>query len=300
MSPYLIARAWLAATCLAFVAAFSRGRAQQSTPRPDSSSIPTELAVAFARSYAPADSAARVEFYPGAIAPALSEVVSLPSNSRIIGSVVFGRNASLFGTSTLSPDSVLAWYAGDYSRRGWSGEALIRVQVGQFGGGGFRQPPPRRPSTFCNRGQEADISATRSSEGWTSFRVRLLTNAPLCNLSLAAVRPPTPSRLPLPIIYDPPNSGVRPECFAAFGSTQQTQTQLATTMEPSALLDHYGKQLETQGWQPTPMTVATSIGTWTRRDSAGAMQVATLSVRVPPTVPSCRSATLEITTMRNH
>lgn len=271
--------------------------AQQVVPRPDSSTVPTELAVAFARGFAPTDSAARVEFFPGVIAAAVNGLVSLPTASRVVGSVVLGRNTYVFGTTTLSPDSVLAWYAADYSRRGWSAEALVRVMAGQLGGG-FRQPPPRRASTFCNAGQEANVAATRSGEGWTSFRVRLASNAALCNLSLAA-RPTTPKPLPLPIVYDPPNTGVRPECFAAFGSTQQSQTQMATTMEPSALLEHYGKQLETQGWSPTPSTVSTSSGTWTRRDSTGAMQVAVVSVRVPPNVPTCRTATLEITTMRN-
>jgi hypothetical protein len=294
MSRHLFVRARLLAAASLFLGA--PVSAQQAVPRPDSSMVPTELAIAFARGFAPGDSAARVEFYPGLVAAAVNGLVSLPAASRVIGSVVLGRNTYVFGTTTLPPDSVLAWYASDYSRRGWSAEALVRVMAGQLGGG-FRQPPPRRPSTFCNAGQEADVAATRSAEGWTSFRIRLASVATLCNLSLA-VRPTPRTPLPLPLIYDPPNTSVRPECFAAFGSTQQSQTQMATTMEPSALLEHYGKQLETQGWSPAPSTVSTSTGTWTRRDSTGAMQVAVVSVRIPPTVPTCRNATLEITTMR--
>jgi hypothetical protein len=262
------------------------------------STIPVELAVAYVRTLGRADSAATVEFLPGDIPAAVRDVVPVAPGARLIGTVVRGRSTTVLGSSTLSPDSVLAWYAAEYIRRRFPAMALVRVQSSPPGIGGFRQPPPAHPAQFCRGADEIDVAAVRSTEGWTDFRVLIAGDSPICRLV-----PPTPPRkppafnLPLPIVYDPPNTGVRPECFVS-ESSQQSRTQLFTSIPPDSLLRHYGRQLEASGWTRVPAESTSATGLWTRRDSSGTLQAAKLTVGIVPTAPDCRSATLEVSTIR--
>jgi hypothetical protein len=70
-------------------------------------------------------------------------------------------------------------------------------------------------------------------------------------------------------------------------------------MEPATLLQHYGAQLETQGWTKVSPAAPAVIAFWTRRDSSGATQIATLRVQIMPGVPTCREAFMDITTSRS-
>lgn len=260
--------------------------------------IPVELATAYVRTLARADSAANVEFLPGEVPAAMHDIIPAFPGARILGSVVVGRATTVVGTATVSPDSVLAWYAATYTKRGIPGMALLRLQTSPPGIGGFRQPPPAHPSQFCSGSDQIDVAAMRSPQGWTDFRVRFSVGSVLCRLvPPTPLRPPPTSNLPLPVVYDPPNTGARPECFLN-SSRQQTQTQLYTALSPDSLLRHYGRQLETSGWTPAPAMSASVVGVWTRRDSTGALEAAKLTVGVTPGAADCRNATLEVSTMR--
>lgn len=285
-------------TATVFLAAFlvfaTRTPAQQS----DTSTVPRELAIAFARVYAAPDSTATVEFLPGTVAPSVASDVAIPPDSRVVGSVVLGRNTYVFGTSPLAPDSVRAWYLRDYGRRKWPALALVRTQASGGAAGGFRPPPPTIPTTFCNGDRQLDVSAMESRDGHTNFRVRVST-APLpCPMApRGLVRAVAPS-LPLPVVYNPPNTQPGPPCFAAGASTQRTETQLMTALDPQALLQHYAKQLEASGWVPLQAKGDVATQAWSRRDSTGIIEIATLSVTTSPTAPMCRNATLEVLTPR--
>jgi hypothetical protein len=269
--------------------------AQQS----DTSAVPRELAIAFARVYAAADSTAAVEFLPATVAPSVASDVAIPPESRVVGSVVFGRNTYVFGISPLPADSVRAWYSREYLRRKWPALSLVRTQAPGGAAGGFRPPPPKVPTTFCNGDRELDVAATESPAGRTNFRVRVASAALPCSMvPRGAVRPLAPS-LPLPVVYNPPNTQPGPQCFTSGASTQRTQTQLMTSLDAQALLQHYGKQLEASGWVPLQAQSGIATQGWSRRDSTGTSEIATLSVSSSPTAPMCRTATLEVLTPRS-
>lgn len=260
--------------------------------------IPVELAAAYLRTLGRPDSTTTVQFLPGEVPASVGDLIPIVPGARLIGSVVLSRATTVLGTSMLAPDSVLAWYASEYGKRHLPALAFVRTQASPPGFGGFRQPPPAHPAQFCNGPNEINVVAVRSPEGWTDFRVSLGAASPLCRLV-----PPSPPRtppsvnLPLPIVYDPPNAGLRPECFVN-ESRQQTQTQLFTNMSPDSLLRHYGQQLESKGWTRIPAESTSATGVWTRRDSTGAMQAAKITIGITPTAPNCRNATLEVSTMR--
>ena len=260
--------------------------------------IPVELAAAYVRTLGRADSTTTVQFLPGEVPAAVGDLIPMLPGARLIGSVVLNRATTVLGTTTLPPDSVLAWYASEFVKRHILALALVRVQSSPPGIGGFRQPPPAHPTQFCNGADEINVTAMRSPEGFTDFRISLGGAAPFCRLV-----PPTPPRtppafnLPLPVVYDPPNTGLRPECYVG-ESRQQSQTQLFTAMSPDSLLRHYGQQLESSGWTRIPAESTSAIGMWTRRDSSGTLQTARLAIGVTPTAPGCRNATLEVSTIR--
>ena len=92
-----------------------------------------------------------------------------------------------------------------------------------------------------------------------------------------------------------------PSNRAAFtaGSRQNTETQLVVDMPPADLLQHYAQQLEKEGWSPMQGEFPVVTRTWSRRDSTGVTELATLTIGVSPTAPMCRVGTLEVTTLRN-
>jgi len=286
----------LVALCLARLAAV----AQQSAA---AAAIPTELAAAFVRTTVPADSAALVSFMPDQVAPGLDDRIFMPPSMHVIGSVVAGSRAYAFATSPLPADSVLRLVALEYTRQKWPGVSLMRLtaSLGPLQSGGFRPAPPAGPpTTFCHQSIEALISAHRSPDAMTLLRIEIVPAAAGCafeaSLPPRGLRPPVPTS-PLPRIYDPPNTSSGVECINSF-SSEHSQTRLSTAMDASALANHYGKQLETQGWSPMPDgPLARRL--YTRTDSSGAKQIAALTIGVSPAAPGCREGTLDVYTIRS-
>lgn len=261
--------------------------------------VPSDLAIAYVRSLTPNDSGNQpIEFASGPVAARFQDRVHLPSDIRPIGSVLHGHTLTVIGTTMLSPDSALAHIAREYGRAGWEGLSRATITAGINPNGGFRPAPPTTLSDFCHNDIEVTSSANRQVDGSTLVRLNATERSALCSrlpARPAAPRPPAPTG-PLPLLRDPAGTSIRPECFVNAG-TQRTQTQYVTTMSPSDMLDHYDKQMVAQGWTREPDTQS-ARGVWTRRDSGGAVEVATLDARVTPTSSGCRDAALEVMTIR--
>ena len=261
----------------------------------DQASVPRDLAAAFVHMYLANDTSSMVDFAPDSIPPSISAIVAIPPGARLLGTVSVGKTAYVLGTSTSPADSVLAWFARQAAQHHWPAEALVRA-TGNPLAGGFRPAPPVRPTIFCVDGNGLDIAA-KTLSGLTTFRVRVSPNGFPCTLSAVAFRPIAP-RSPLPTLYNPVNSSASGQCFST-GPRQSTQTQLVVEMTPAELLQHYALQLEKQGWSPMQGEFPVVTQTWSRRDSAGVTEVATLTIGVSPTAPMCRTGTLDVTTLRN-
>jgi hypothetical protein len=263
--------------------------------RSDQASIPRDLAAAFVHMYIANDTSTLIDFAPDSIPATIASIVEIPPGARLLGTVSLGKTAYVLGTASLPADSVLAWYARQAAQHHWSAEALVRV-TGNLMAGGFRPAPPAHPTMFCANGIGLDVAA-KTLDGLTTFRVRVSPNGIPCALPAMAFRPIAP-RSPLPILYNPPNASVSASCFSS-GTRQGTQTQFVLEMTPAELLQHYGRQLETQGWSPMQGEFPVATQTWSRRDSTGVTELATLTIGVSPTAPMCRNGSLEVTTLRN-
>lgn len=273
----------------------SAGASPTFAQRSDQASIPRDFAEAFVRLYTANDTNTVIDFAPDSIPPAIAPLVALPPGARLLGTVSVGKIAYVLGSTSAPADTVLAWYARDAARRHWSAEAMIRA-AGNPLAGGFRPAPPVRPTLFCADGNGLDVAA-KSLAGLTTFRVRVSPNGFPCTLSTVAFRPIAP-RSPLPTLYNPASVVASAQCFSP-GPRQSTQTQFLVDMTPADLLQHYGRQLETQGWAPMQGEFPVTTQTWSRRDSTGVTELATLTIGVSPTAPMCRNESLEITTLRS-
>jgi len=267
--------------------------------------VSRELAEAFVRGYAsPApDSVEKVAFVEGQIPANLQSVAHMPAGTRLLGTVVLSRSSHVIAISSLSPDSALKAIAGEYGRAGWPALSALRSnQTANPMLGGFRQPLPTTPTHFCNDTTDVDAYAARVPTGDTEIRLRVTKSVIPCpNSRLASgtrrvIRPTT--RLPLPQLIDPPASTPTSECYV-YGASQGTSTLLSTTLAPSALLEHYGRQMESQGWKVATPDDAGVRRVWTRTDSAGVTETATMVINVTPITSGCRNATLQVTTLRN-
>ena len=285
---------------LAFVLGLSPSISAQTSDAP----VPRDLAVAFARSLASADSQSAVDFLAAQIPPVIQSLVHLPPSARVLGTVIVGRTSFVMAATPLPPDSILHAIAHDYGAAHWEGLNAVRVtSVGNpaSGGppiGGFRPAHSAFPSTFCHDSVEVIATATHADAQTTNVRLRVDRGANPCARMAAFIRTggaPPPPRFALPMLNDPAGASFAPQCtFPARSSS--TQTQLATSMDLPALIEHYGKQLEAQGWSPTSIDAPLIRKVWSRRDSAGATATATLSVGVSPMAPMCRDASLIVST----
>jgi hypothetical protein len=279
------------------VLAFAAQSAAQSPAQSDAT-VSHDLAVAFARSLAPGDSQSAVAFIDGRIPTDIEASVHLPSTARLTGTVAVGRTDYVMATTALTPDSILHAIAHEYGS-GWRGLNATRVAiVGNSSVGGFRPAPAAFPSTFCHDSTQVVATARRTDAQTTSVRLRVSAGSAVCARLPSAIRSqPANAALPLPIVYDPPNAGVSIQCFANAGSAS-TQTTLLSSLDLAALMDHYGKQLEAEGWTATTTEAPMLRKFWSRRDSAGVTETAALVVSVSPFAPTCRDASLTISTPR--
>jgi len=284
------------AAALSFVSAPATARVASAQAATD---VPSELAVAYVRSLVPNDSGNQpIEFLSGPVAARFQDRIHLPADIRPIGSVVHGRSLTVIGTTRLTPDSALRLITRAYGQAGWEALSRTTIVAGVNPNGGFRPAPPSILTDFCHGDIEVTSSATRQVDGSSLVKLAATERSPFC--SRLPARPPTPRPPvptgPLPLLRDPAGATVRPECFVN-GGTQRSQTQYVSTMSPNDLLEHYGKQLVAQGWVRST-DAESARGVWTRRDTTGVVEVATLDARVTPTSSGCRDAVLEVMTIR--
>jgi hypothetical protein len=240
----------------------------------------------------------------GQIPPAIESLVHLPQSARVLGTVTVGNTSFVMATTSLTPDSILHAVAHDYGAAHWEGLNAVRVtSVGNpaVGGppiGGFRPARSAFPSTFCHDSVQVTATAAHADAQTTSVRLRVNRGANPCARMPAFVRDggaPPPPRFALPMLNDPPGASFARQCMFPVRSSS-TQTQLGTSMDLAALIEHYGKQLEAQGWSPTSIDAPLIRRVWSRRDSAGGTATAMLSVGVSPMAPMCREASLTVST----
>jgi hypothetical protein len=261
--------------------------------------IPREAVLAILRNYNSYNSPGEPQILAGDRLPAhLATRVSVPPGARIIASLI-GPATQVIGSTTGVADSVRAWFAGDFQRRGY------RPARSWYGGEAFR--PADRSAvdrSYCGDGLELSVSASQRRPGLVEFVLRSSVTW------TCASRPPnrymtgggggsSGSNPPdLPLLFHPTTAEVTPGCsgFLGSGSSQRSTSSISTAMGADQLLNHYGRQLDSAGWKRAAGAVGVS-GAWTKRDSTG-RDVRLLLAIDPGNGGDCRNLSMTATESR--
>lgn len=244
------------------------------------------------------------QILPGAMPEWIANRVPLPPGARVLGSAFLGTTVisviSVISVASTS-HSVLADFRRGLRAHGWTEPPPPPSY------GGFRPAPtpqfasPVTRLTLCGDQQILTASSGRQLGEATNIIVRVGSSAGN-NACHPVVFQAQTNRPALPTLYNPPGPPPDPRAFAdcspAFNTSNGSGTILRSSMSPEALLDHYGRQLQDSGWAPAGVKGSEVGRTWTRRDSAGAVQEAFISVMTVGRDSTCRNLYIQLRTPR--
>ena len=227
----------------------------------------------------------------GRVPDTLRSRIGLPPGARLIATLI-GTPSYIIGTVRWDPDSVRLWFAEEFERRHYEPATWSRGQPA------FR-PAERSPSNsgYCDGPTNFSVSATSRTADSVEFLVRIRSGyecAPERTYATSGTIIVGRGPAELPLLHHPLTAEVRPECVSSARLTSgsaRTDATIATTSAPEAVIAHYGRQLDTLGWQrDTSFTAA--FGSWTRSDSAGTNLRVVLSIESAPGGRNCRSVNM--------
>lgn len=233
-----------------------------------SDAIPKEAVLAILRNFS---GPGEPEILVGNRLPAsLATRVSVPPGARIIVTLL-GPTTQVIGITSGIPDSVRAWFAADFERRGY------RPAQSWYGSDAFRpaaQSAVNRP--YCGDGLELTASASRRQPGMVEFVLR-------SSVTWTCSRRPPAQYLgngggssgnnppDLPLLFHPATAEMSARCNgpSGYGNSQRsTSSSISTGMSAEQLLKHYGRQLDSAGWKRESESGGLTAA-WTKRDSTG-------------------------------
>jgi hypothetical protein len=297
---FLIGRRSALAMLAAFMLAVpGSGRAQEPRRLAQSDSIPVELATALISA---GGLGGEPQILVGSLPGWIANRLYLPSNARVVGSAFIG--SSVVGVLNVAdaPESVTVVFKRELAKRAWKSPPPAPSY-----GGGFRPAPSPMADalaatrlTLCGDQQILTTVAARRRGTTTEVVIRVVPAGvySICN------PPPTPSdmnRAPFPTLFNPAGLNdlrMASDCRATGGNTTGTGTMLRTAIDPSALLEHYARQLQDSGWHSTNDKPSIVGRTWTRTDSAGTPLDLTLTVTTSARDSLCRELSLQVRTLR--
>lgn len=265
--------------------------------------IPKELALALI----PFGASEGGEIIVGKLPPDLAASVTLPPGGRVLGSFVSLGYGQAVLTVPFGADSARAFVRGQLLDHGWAAAGATAFRMGglQFG------PRGSLPTIFCKPGTSGTLNLSTQYYGRETL-VRLTRNSDMSacegevrgtsrdnNVSLAEREAAMPFST-VPPLWSPgdPLSSMRvcrtPSSSGAL-SFQSQEQWLRSELSAQAILDYYGKQLDSAGWKPATTTMQHLAKTWTKVTPSGdSAQDLTLSVTKIAT-PACYQIDLQAT-----
>ncbi len=227
------------------------------TPPADDPALLRELAVrllTFSRS----DTSISPQLFPGALPPAFPSTISLPPDSRLVGSAILPESgpAGQMATAIVvvadtgtAPADVLAFYQGLLTNAGW-----IPAPQNGFQPGGFLPFTPPGFASYCQgtSGPSLNISVEMRTGAPNGLRLQLTSpNLGLCNPQ-ARPGPPPPFSQVLPALVSPAGVTIAPGgSSGGSDGSQQANAIARTDMSVAELERFYEPQLVAAGWTRT-------------------------------------------------
>lgn len=261
-------------------------------------SVPIELATALASAGGfgnDGDPQILIDALPEWIATRLF----VPSGARVLGSAFIGSTMVGVVNVPTASDTVLKDFERELQKRGWKTPPAMPSM-----GGGFRPASTgasaqlARRFTLCGDRQILIgwIGRQRAASTTVLLRVSSAGGVGQCN---PPQYPSEMTRPRFPTLYNPQgavDARMGGDCPTGTMSNMSTSTSLKTPMSASAVMDHYGQQLQDSGWTGAGIALETVTRTWTRPDSTGALAQITLTVSSSPGDSTCRMVNLDART----
>jgi hypothetical protein len=285
----------LAPLCVAIGCVASEATAQT---RPDTSMVSRELVTAIVRQLTTGglpggfpDIPTGTPTVANGIPPSITNLIGLPGGSTVLGSVSWPRYTDVYGVARGTVDDVRAWFAADFLRRRY--RPIDQYSQMQMMMGGFRDPGPSPATGYCTAAQLLTVSVVPREATSAEFRVRVSNDDSQCARPMGR-RAGFVDPNNLPTLYNPPTAQqTYSNCADRQLRASGTSVELSTSISPTDLMNHYGKQMGKAGWKQLPVpSVATTY--WTKQDSTGTESLLTLTVTSSLTGPDCRSAQMMI------
>jgi hypothetical protein len=268
--------------------------------------VPKELALALI----PYGATEGGEIIIGQVPPDLATTFTLPAGGRVLGSFVSLNYMQIVLSFPGSPDSAQAFARQALLSHGWA----VRERMPQMGG---LQYGPRTsiPTTFCKTGGPDAMSVTTQfhGTGTTLLHLTRTMGSSLCDQDsggLAAFSSSSGALMPavrnsqlyqfplatLPPLWSPGDFRIssqrcQPQRQGGMGPQSQEQP-LLTDMSANAILDHYGRQLDSAGWKAATGAGEMVSRTWSKEISGRGTQDVTITVSRLPTQPGCYGVNL--------
>ena len=261
--------------------------------------VPKELALALARS-----SQEGGDILVGSAPSNLSQDLPVPPGGRILGSYVSPSYVQIVMTFPGRTDSALAFVRRALVDRGWLG---WQPPVVERGGLTFRRPSTM-PTTFCRTSgvspEGLTINASFYGPNTSMLRVTHFmsgmcegnTRAEVMRSQMGSMQSPFSSVPPLYPPEEAENSvaACRGSSSGSRFASSQGGMPMRSTMSASELLAHFGRQLDSAGWNAARGTeTVRAVGQWTKSDSLGTRAV-TLTVSGMPNRAGCYNVDLSL------
>lgn len=205
------------------------------------------------------------DIWVGELAPAIAAHVSLPPNSRIIGSVDYHEVVTGAIASEQTPDGARESIGAALVKKGWRRAQPLR----QPGNGGFtEQDETTGDNIYCSPDSVAlNIAPMKDRDGKTRVLLILLpsSNYPTCNPNY---KPFTPGQRPqsvIPNLQPMPGSNVVGAGSGGGGNEWYSEAQIRTTSSVNDVAKYYVNQLVAAGWKAERTVSVEGVSTTTFR-----------------------------------
>jgi len=277
--------------------------------------IPRELALALI----PYGGGEGGEIIVGQLPPDLATTFTLPPGARVLGSFVSLSYIQMVMTFPGTPDSAQAFANRSLSEHGWTARDRSPARMGglQYG------PHFTVPTSFCKPAatgiaETMNVSTQFHGANVTLLRLTRTMGASNCNsfpgdivvnssssgslvasstveLTQRMAEMPLSTVPPLWSPGDPIASNQRCRAPNRSGSQSQSQT-LFTELSAADILAHYGRQLDSAGWNVGTETESVSR-TWSKAIAGRGTQEVTIRVSRVPSRSGCYDLSLQATSL---
>lgn len=278
--------AWCGAAVLLTV---SNAQAQRAKARAAEPTVPRALALALLAGWG-SDSAA--DLLVGEPAPAVAATLKLPPGARYLGAMITQWIQTTVIASREPADAVLATLRSELEVQGWQPTPGTPT-------GGFQERVPEENLHLCKDGAGLVLGRQPAQQGAQTVYVLSGEAArDRCGTENVRVSGSITGALAPTLTHPAGAHSDRQRCMSRHLASMSggPNDAVVTSLSARALLDAYGRELDSLGWHRAPEEGPGSLvgDVWQRTDSSNARTRIHLEVEVSDSLADCRTVRMSI------